>query len=95
MYEASACVDISTRTHTRARMLIYTYTCARTRTLQFAYMCMCIAYLLHDLDLFTACCTQDGCTSLMLAISYGHINTANLLVSAGADVNAKDEVSFT
>ena len=53
-----------------------------------------MAFLLCDWDLSTVFCAQSGYTSLMLAVSEGRMSTAQVLVSAGADVNLKDEVSF-
>ena len=39
------------------------------------------------------CCVQDGWTPLHVAAAYGKVEVADLLVKAGAPLDAKDNVS--
>ena len=38
---------------------------------------------------------EAGQTALMLAVSHGRVQTAQLLINAGAEINAKDEDGST
>ena len=49
-----------------------------------------ITYLFTVFDLLSH--AQFGCTALMLAAEKDHADCARLLLDAGADKNAKDEV---
>ena len=39
------------------------------------------------------CSSQDGWTALMIAAREGHVNVVRVLLDAGADANAKNNVS--
>jgi KN motif and ankyrin repeat domain-containing protein len=46
-------------------------------------------------NIFILCAFQAGQTALMLAVSHGKLDLAQMLIDAGADVNVQDEDGST